>query len=309
LEMLPQGLFLNNVSAFEFDENGNIWAGGIGAFNGQSGITFWDYENDSFNYFQARFHNNIYSDQVTSIAIDEALIWFGTEYGLLRYNLSTDEWKTYDSSLGLRDNYVLDVEVDDNNVWIATALGLCQLDKTKMTQKDYRIEDVVEKEIKNMKVYDIEIMHNLLWVGTEYGLYIYDKSKKTGGFEDDANGPQNDQIFAVGTLDDKEVWIGLADGVEVFDMKTESWKGVPAKRFNTSVPINYIVVDEAAAWLATDEGVLKYDKSRKRWRTFTMEDGLPSNIVNYIALDGDYVWFGTPEGLTSFLWNSPYRID
>jgi len=309
LELLPHGLFLNNVVAFEFDEHGNIWAGGIGAYNGQSGITFWDYENDQFNYYQARFNNTLYSDQVTSIAIDESFIWFGTEYGLLRFSPSKNEWKTYDSGLGLRDNYIFDIEVDEKNVWIATLLGLCQLDKTKMTQKDYRIQDVVEKDIKNMKVYDIEIMHNLLWIGTEYGLYIYDKSKQTGGFEDEANGPQNDEIFALGIFEDKEVWAGLADGVEVFDLKSESWKGVPEKRFNTSMPINYIVVDEAAAWLATDEGVLKYDKERKRWRTFNVEDGLPSNVVNYIAMDGDYVWFGTPEGLTSFLWNSPYRID
>ena len=309
LELLPYGLFLNNVAAFEFDDNGNIWAGGIGSYNEQSGITFWDLEEDQFSYYQARFHNDLYSDQVTSIAIDESFIWFGTEYGLLRFNPSKNEWKTFDSGLGLRDNYIFDIEADEDNVWIATLLGLCQLEKRKMTQKDFRIQDVAEKDILNMKVYDIEIMENLLWIGTEYGLYIYDNLKKTGGFEDNANGPQNDKITAVGLFEDKEVWVGMSDGVEVFDMKSESWKGVPEKRFNTSLPINYIVVDEFAAWLATNKGVLKYDKDRKRWRTFTVEDGLPSNIVNYIGLDGDYVWFGTPEGLTRFLWNSSYRID
>ena len=309
LELIPYGLFLKNVTAFEFDKDGNIWAGGTGLYNEQSGITFWDLEEDQFNYYQARFNNDLFSDQVTSLAIDDPYVWFGTEYGLLRYNLSKNEWKTFTSSLGLRDNYVLDVEVDDNNVWIATELGLCQLDKSRMNEKDYRIKDVAEKDIKNMKVYDIELMNNLLWIGTEFGVYIYDKTKETGGFENDTNGPQNDEVTAVGVWEDKEVWFGLPDGVEVFDMKTKTWKGVPEKRFRTSTPINYIVVDEFAAWLATDEGVLKFDKKRKRWRTFTIEDGLASNTVNYIELDGDYVWFGTPEGLTRFYWNSPYRID
>ena len=123
-----------------------------------------------------------------------------------------------------------------------------------------------------MKVYDIEIMHNLLWIGTEFGVYVYDKAKKTGGFEDDANGPQNDEVTAVGVFEDKEVWFGLANGVEVFDMKSESWMGVPEKRFNTSMPINYIVVDEFAAWVATDEGVLNMTKRERdggpsMWKT------------------------------------------
>jgi ligand-binding sensor domain-containing protein len=309
LEMLPYGLFLNNVQAFELDEYGNFWIGGIGAFNGQSGITYWDMERDKFTYYQARFNSNIYSDQVTSIALDEKYIWFGTQYGLLRFNRSENEWKTFDSAWGLRDNYILDIEVDQNYVWIATLLGLCQLDKSKMFEKDFRVRSVAEKDIRNMKVFQIELKDSLIWAGTEFGLYRYNKAKKTGHFDNDPNGPQTDEVTALGIFEDKEVWCGLADGVEVFDLSTEKWLGVPEKRFYTATPINYIVVDSSAAWLATDKGVQKYDKKRKLWRTFNVLDGLANNVVNFIALNRDYIWFGTADGLTSFLWNTPYRID
>ena len=309
LELLPYGLFIKNVTAFEMDKNGNIWAGGKGSYNGQSGITFWDIDNNQVEYYQARFENNMYSDQVTSIAIDYPYIWFGTEFGLVRFNKEENEWKTYDTGLGLRDNFIYDVEVDNENVWIGTLLGLCRLEKDNMYEKGYRIQNVAPADIKNMKVYDIEIMENLLWIGTEYGVYVYDKTKQTGEFEDEPDGPQNNEVTAVAVLGESEVWFGMSDGIEVYDMQTKSWKGVPERRFFNSTYVNYIVVDDSAAWVATDHGVLKYDKAQNRWRTFDIEDGLASNLVNHIVLDGDYVWFGTSEGLTRFYWNSPYRID
>ncbi len=309
LELIPYGLFISQVNAFEFDEDGNLWIGGIGSYNDQSGITFWDTRNENFEYFRAEFYNNIYSDQVTSMTLDYPFVWFGTQYGLVRYNVKENRWETYDTGLGLRDNYILDVEADSNNVWIATLLGLSKLDKRKMGEKDFRIRGVAERDIRSMKVYDIEIMHNLLWIGTEYGVYVYDAVADTGGFENDPEGPQSNEITAIGVLEDKEVWFGMPDGIEVYDLESKSWRGVPERRFYSSSFVNYLVVDDSAAWVATDDGVLKYDKSRKRWRKFTIEDGLASNQANHIVLDGDYIWFGTSEGLTRFYWNSPYRID
>ena len=309
LELIPYGLFIKNVAAFDFDEEGKLWAGGSGAYNGQSGITRWDLYNNDVRYFQARFENTMYSDQATAMATDGEYVWIGTENGLLRYNRERDEWKTFDTGSGLRDNWVLDVEVDSNLVWIGTSLGLNLLEKDRMYVKDYRIKDFASRDILNMPVYDVEVMENLLWVGTDYGIYVYDKKEKRGGFENDTNGPQNNRITAIGVLDTREVWAGMEDGVAVFDVQKKVWLGAPERRFRSSDRVNFIVVDDSAAWVGTNDGVLKFDKRRNRWRRFTIEDGLPDNIINYILLDGDYIWFGTPEGLTRFYWNSSYRID
>lgn len=309
LEMLPYGLFIKNVNAMEMDHDSNIWAGGIGSYGNESGITYWDTQNNTWTNYQAQFMNDLHSDQVTSIAIDDSCIWFGTEFGLACFAPDKNDWRTFDISSGLGDNYVFDVEVDSENVWIGTANGLSQIVKDSLGTKKFRIQEIARKDLLRKKVYDIEIMKNLLWMGTEYGVYIYDKARKTGGFEDDPNGPMNNAVRAVGILDDKEIWFGLEDGVEVFDMETKTWGGAPERRFYSSTFVNYVVVDEHSAWVATDSGVLKYDKERKRWVEFTVLDGLMSNTVNCIMLDGDYVWFGTPEGLTRFYWNAPYRID
>jgi ligand-binding sensor domain-containing protein len=309
LELLPYGLFIKNVNAMEMDSEGNIWAGGIGVYGEESGITYWDTRLNTWTNYQARFNNSLFSDQVTSIALDDSCIWFGTQCGLVCFSPEKNDWRTFDVSWGLGDNYVYDVEVDSANVWIGTANGLSQIIKDSLGTKKFRIQEIGRKDLLRKKVYAIEIMKNLLWLGTEYGVYIYDTAKKTGGFEDDPNGPMNDEVRAVGIYEDKEVWFGLADGVEVFNMESKTWGGVPERRFLSSTFVNYIAVDSSAAWIATDNGVLKFDKARQRWVHFNTEDGLLSNDVNCILLDGDYVWFGTPEGLTRFYWNAPYRID
>ncbi len=309
LELIPYGLFIKNVNAVEMDFDGNFWVGGIGSYGDESGITYWDTRNNAWTNYQARFINNLYSDQVTSIALDDSCVWFGTQHGLACFSPEKNDWRTFDVSSGLGDNYVFDVEFDSDNVWVGTANGLYQIIKDSLSTKKFRIKEIARKDLLSKKVYAIEIMQNLLWLGTEYGVYIYDTVKQTGGFEDDPNGPANDEVRAVGIYEDKEVWFGLEDGVEVFYMDSSAWGGVPERRFLSSTLVNYIAVDSSAAWVATDNGVLKFDKANKRWVHFTIEDGLLSNYVNCIWLDGDYIWFGTPEGMTRFYWNAPYRID
>ncbi len=309
LELMPYGLFIKNANALEMDYDGNFWIGGIGSYQEESGITYWDTRLDSWTNYQARFDNSLFSDQVTSIAVDDSCVWFGTEYGLACFAPDKNAWRTFDVSSGLGDNYVLDVEVDNENVWIGTLNGLSQIIKDSLGTKNFRIQEIARKDLLRKKIFDIEIMKNLLWIGTEYGAYIYDAAEKTGGFEDDPEGPMNDEVRAIGIFEDKEIWFGLEDGVEVFYMDSTRWAAGPERRFLSSTYVNYIVVDEFSAWVATDNGVLKFDKERNRWVHFTTEDGLLSNYVNCIMLDGDYVWFGTPEGLTRFYWNAPYRID
>ena len=309
LELLPYGLFIKNVKAFEMDSNQNIWAGGIGFYGNESGITYWDTQRNNWINYQARYITSLFSDQVNSIAVDDSCIWFGTDQGLACYVPAKDDWHTYTVSSGLGDNFVFDVEVDEENVWVGTANGLSQIVKKKLGTKNFRMKEIARRDLLRKKVYDIEIMENLLWLGTEFGAYVFNKTDSTGGFEDDAEGPMNNEVTAIGVFEHEEVWFGMANGVEVFDMIKKEWRSGPDRRFLTSDIVNYIEVDQFAAWIATNNGVLKYDKQRDRWIEFTILDGLLSNIVNCILIDGDYAWFGTPEGLTRFYWNAPYRID
>lgn len=311
LELLRYGLFLNNVSAMDYDkENDIMWTGGMGDYEGESGITKWNIERNQWNYYRAEYITELQSDQVTSIAIDEyPFVWFGTDAGLALYNQDEDEWQFFTIFEQMTDNFVYDIALDGKYVWIATASGITKITKQNLQNDSLSIDRIKPKALHNVEIYDVEIMQNLLWMGTQFGLYVYDIEKDEGGFQDEISGPRNERVYAVSVYEN-EIWCGLEGGIEVYDMNTKKWLGGPQKRFNEPETVAFLKASEKAVWAATEEhGVLKYDRERERWVHFTIEDGLSGNTVNAIVIDGDYVWFGTPEGMTKFFWNAPYRID
>jgi len=309
LELLTNGLFLDNVSAFELDKkNRMLWIGGIGNVDGESGVTKWDMRTGRWEYFQSQYLYGLRNDQVNAIALDDNYVYFATEFGLAVYNQNYNEWKTLDKFSNLADNFVYDVEIDSEFVWAATAYGLSKITKATVLMDSVEIVNIKPKALRQVQVYDVEIMDNLIWLGTEFGVYIYDSYKDEGGFQAEAGGPMNEDVYALSVYGD-QIWTGSDRSVEVYDYKEQKWLGGPERHLTAGLTVNYIEANEQVVWVATDAGVLKYDRERQRWRSFTMNDGLIGNYVTSIQSDGDYVWFGTPAGITRFYWNDPLRID
>ncbi len=309
LEMMTYGLFIDYVNALALDPNERtLWIGGIGEYENESGLTFWEIGRDQWSYFQSKYITELHSDQITSIAIDEPCIWFGTPNGVASYNRQRDEWRTIDVFSNLADNMVYDVAVDEKHLWVATAGGLSMIMKSTLESDSLEIYEITPKNLRLVEIYDVELMENLVWAGTEQGLYVYDMNKNIGGYQAETSGPMSEPVYAISRFK-QEIWCGLAGGVEIFDTEQKVWLGLPQKRFYSDETILSIKADTEVVWAGTAQGVLKYDRERQVWVKYTMEDGLIDNRVNEIVPDGDYVWFGTPRGLTRFYWNNPHRID
>jgi len=309
LEMMPHGLFIPNVSALVLDEDRELmWIGGIGDFREESGITSWNMNRDVWTYFQSKYITNLQNDQVTSIALDDDYVWFGTQYGVSRYDPTHDEWKNFNRFSNLADNLIFDVAVDEKYVWVATANGLSCIVKSTIENDSLEVAQIAVDDLHWTEILDIELMENLVWLGTENGVFVYDVNKNVGGYHAEEAGPMDEIVYSISRYKN-EVWFGLADGVEIFDVEKREWLGLPQKRFYSGETITCIKADEHVVWAGTNEGVLKYDRERQSWTKYTVEDGLIHDTINAIAVDGDYVWFGTPQGITRFYWNDPIRID
>jgi len=306
MKLLPFGLIGQDVHALASDGSG-LWIGGVQHSDPIKGITYWDQKHNTWKYFEARYLTRMRSDDVTSIAPDGRYVWFGTLDGLVCYTRSKNQWYSYTVFDGLSDNYIYDVIVDSQSVWIATEDGLDRIDKHSVDKGAPIIEHITNPADK-VTVFDIELDRQQLWAGTNYGIYFYDTVKRIGGYYRGPNGPGARIVTAVSANND-QVWFGTLTGVEVYDRVHRVWKGPPERRFATNLPVITIKATDKAVWVGTEQAVYKYDKQRRTWRLFTTEDGLLDNTVQAILPAGDYVWFGTPKGLTRFYWNAPYRID
>ncbi|MBN2011079.1 hypothetical protein JW960_17155 [candidate division KSB1 bacterium] len=309
LELMTAGPWINEVDALALDtKNKVMWMGGRGEFLGQSGLSAWDRETDSWQYYEAKYISELRTDAVKAIAVDGNWVWFSTEDGLARFDSRDHSWKLFTTFNGLLDSYVYDVAIDNSSIWVGTDNGLTRLNKATIDSRDSSAEHVMRSALLDIPIYDVELMENLVWLGTQYGVYIYDKNKKVGGFQATVGGPTSEPVYSV-AIQKNMAWFGMERGVDVFDVDTKEWLGTPFRLIENVDRVNFLAADDMAVWVATENGVYKFDREREYWVHFTTADGLLDNRVTSVVIEGDYVWFGGPAGITKFYWNSPYRID
>lgn len=307
LELKPHGLWSPAVDAIA-EQNKALWIAGVQNERESTGITKWNPFEKAPKYFEPYLITGFHNENITSIAVDGDLIWFGTQNGLTWYNQVKDIWRTFTVADNLIDNRILDVVVDDRSVWVATVNGASRIIKSTVGTDSTRIQLVEYPDLRNISIRDLDQQDDLLWMATEFGIYIYDKTEQSGEFYAGIEGPSGRECFAVSCHQD-EVWIGTVEGVSAFNTKTDTWLDPPARHYDMSHHINRILAADKAVWVATNNGLYKYDRARQRWVHYLVEDGLPTNKVYSLYLAGDYIWLGHLKGITRFYWNSPYRID
>ncbi len=130
------GLKSSNINAFCLMKNGEVWLSTSSGMNrlklirSTGEINFMPLPdlvvaNSNMVNEESRNINTIFEDH-------QGRIWLGTDNGLLKLDLETEEIKRWTSKEGLTSNYVLDLEEDNyGNLWLGTWHGLSMLDPLK----------------------------------------------------------------------------------------------------------------------------------------------------------------------------------
>lgn len=108
------------------DKNGNLWMGHVGI---SSPLVKWVRASNRFYSFTdkpAPFNSGIWDMEISN----NDILWIGTlNKGLVRYNITTNEWLQYIKTEGLCNNAVIDITPDNRgNLWLSTANGLSRFD-------------------------------------------------------------------------------------------------------------------------------------------------------------------------------------
>jgi len=302
LMLMPFGPISGTVNFMAWTDKG-MWIGGVDNGSNLQGITFWNMDDDKWEYFEPNYISGLENSSVRSISTGERFVWFGTDNGLVRYDMNSDGWRTYHINNNLWDEKILSLVQDDSSLWVGTEAGI-----NKVSLSSMNIEKINDKAVMHRRIYCLEVAGNNLWVGTDRGIFCFDKTTGKWRHKSGYPGMPVMDVFAISAYNN-EIWFGTDYGVEMFDSSKGLWKGFLPQHYPTGGRINTILADSGNVWFGTDNGVIKYIKREDRWVRFLTKDGLLSDSVNWILLDDDYIWFGTDRGLTRFFWNAPYRID
>lgn len=281
-------------------------------------------------------------DCVSAIAFDGDDIWFGLWMGgVARYTRSRELIRIYTVRDGLASSYIRDIQVDPEEVWVATFEGVSRYDRRTASWQRYRqIPGVGSQRIKSVLVEPDSV-----WFGTlGYGIYRYDRRRNV--WEDIPGVPLNivkvrkdpqSGVIAFASLNAgvllrspegtfRRLAIPAAGGAQaartvnvkdlVFDgdslyictYRSGVWVyhlGSDSLRpfWNPGGYLHALGVRNGRLFLSTlGEGLRVRDLATAEEVTVGVKDGLLSPNILTIEFEGDYVWMGTLDSGVNILY-------
>jgi PAS domain S-box-containing protein len=244
---------------------------------------------------------------------DQGFMWFGSQYGLNRYDGYT--FKVFKHEPGrtssLSGVFIYSLFKDrTGTLWVGCDEFLDKFDPVTETFTHYRI-DTTGAQGETVPVTNISQDHTgRLWLSTSRGLYRFDPS--TGRiirYRHDPNNPSSlssDDIRTTGEDREGTFWVGTSEGLDAFDRDTEKVTlHVPLQNLSGT---SFYEDRFGAFWIfqITGGGLAVFDRKTNTLTHYSFHEGHLSDALMTGAMtmledrDGT-LWFGTfGDGLVKF---------
>ncbi len=301
------------------DKKNRIWMGAEGCLcyfdqnNLQGTLTEKRIIKDASRFF------TIYND-----ATDH--LWFGTENGVYKYDVDTEELKHFvhqkDDYQSIGSNYVNEINEDkQHNIWIGSGNnGVTKYDVAN--HKFYRFTADKNNPNSLSSAYVTKIFvdkNNTVWIGTNDGLNKF--NPKAGNFTVYKNKIADTTTISASEINDiceldGYLWIATqSGGLNRFDPKTQDFKVYKKEAGLPSNIIRSVLTDSHHnLWLSTNKNIVKFNPKTEKFIVYTASDGLTNHQYilnlgwqdlqfygNFAHKDKQgYLYFGGKSGLVFF---------
>lgn len=232
-------------------------------------------------------------------------IWFGTDYGLLRYDgyravriqVEDNECSKILQSVG-----VLDLTLAGNHsLWIGTREGVLNL--SLGTYEVIRPEIFMGKVVREI-LYESD---TLIWIGTEEGLYAYDPlSARTRYFSHLNAGLSQNTVESLYLDRDGNLWVGTEDRLNVLYRGRDKLVSIDLKGgYKPEIKHNLIIDiqsfqegSDSVLLVGTETGLCILDRHTLQYKAYHEQNSaLLNEVVKSIhARNPSQIYFGTDKG-------------
>ncbi|MEO6693861.1 MAG: two-component regulator propeller domain-containing protein [Ignavibacteria bacterium] len=255
----------------------------------------------------------------TIIQDSKGFIWFGTMFGLVRYDGVKYKTFRYDAlnpnSLS-NDDIISLCEDTNGNLWIGTYNGgLNKYDRQNEIFIRYLNDPYNKNSISSNYVWEIfQDSKGIMWFGTgDGGLNRFENNKftiyKTDTLKEGSISGNN--VRSIAEDNDGNLWIGtIGGGLNLFDRVKETFLSFKHDSLNKKSingnSITSILPDEnGIIWVSTGRGLNKFDKNKKEFLRYESDSTNPSALKNnYIFSlekeNSNHLLIGTQNGLSRF---------
>jgi signal transduction histidine kinase/ligand-binding sensor domain-containing protein len=244
---------------------------------------------------------------------DLGFIWFGTQYGLNRYDGYRFKVFVHDDkdpeSLGGVDIFSL-FKDHSGTLWIGCAHSLDRFDSRTSTFEHYRV-DTEQPGQPDLTVRHIsEDRSGTLWLSTAVGLYSLDPtSRRTLKYhhdQDDTASLASDYIKFTGTDRRGDFWVADSEGLEQFDPRQARVKlRIPLPE---SRDLSFYEDRTGTFWLlfASGNGLATFDRDTRQLTRYSFNGqetpgGPLTGAISMVEDGAGTLWVGTlSDGLLQF---------
>jgi PAS domain S-box-containing protein len=244
---------------------------------------------------------------------DQGFMWFGSQYGLNRYDGYT--FKVFKHEPGrtssLSGVFIYSLFKDrTGTLWVGCDEFLDKFDPVTETFTHYRI-DTTGAQGETVPVTNISQDHTgRLWLSTSKGLYRFDPS--TGRiirYRHDPNNPfslSSDDIRTTGEDREGTFWVSTSEGLDAFDRDTEKVTlHVPLQNLSGT---SFYEDRFGAFWIfqITGGGLAVFDRKTNTLTHYSFHEGhlsdaLQTGVMTMLEDREGNLWFGTfGDGLIKF---------
>ena len=244
---------------------------------------------------------------------DQGFMWFGSQYGLNRYDGYT--FKVFKHEPGrtssLSGVFIYSLFKDrTGTLWVGCDEFLDKFDPVTETFTHYRI-DTTGAQGETVPVTDISQDHTgRLWLSTSRGLYRFDPS--TGRIIRHRHDPNNlfslssDRIRTTGEDREGTFWVGTSEGLDAFDRDTE--KVTLHVSLQNLSGTSFYEDRFGVFWIfqITGGGLAVFDRKTNTLTHYSFHEGhlsdaLQTGVMTMLEDREDNLWFGTfGDGLIKF---------
>ena len=289
-------------------DRGNFWdEGPRGRGKPGAGVNRYHRRTDSWNTYSKA--DGLADDKMTTIAVGEDEVWFGTRDDGVSLYSKTDQTfvKSYTKTDVLSSDKINSIAVDGSQVWFATAnAGAQRYLKTVNTWVKYTVDD----GLASNNVTWIAVHGNEVWFATyESGLSRYDKiSNKWVTYVKSDSLADND-LKVVKADSSGRMWIGTGLGLSVYDPQNREWLNYQRKDGLVTDYIMDVEMDNEAVWIGTSRGVGHLDEKTGKWKFYNHNNGLTKDFVTSLVHAGGDLWAGSQGGFFRFKADEDKWID
>ena len=263
---------------------------------------------------------------ICSFQDSQGFLWFGTQYGLNRYD--GYNFKVYlnnpSDSSSITSNYIISIAEDHaGDLWIATSAGLNRYDHKRKLFQQFVNDSTSNSSISSNVISSVIVDNNgNLWIGTESnGLdYLSLDEKNSIGLKfvhfrhryDNINSLSSDIIRSLFKDSKGRIWIGTDRGLELLEDQNKGIfrQIIKMKNEDRILATNIFTINEddlGRILVGTSTGL--YFVEEQLDRSYVIAEYFSPDLMRRIGSlisigkdDSGNLWLGT-EGNGLYLWN------